>query len=186
MTTAEETTAPPRNAVSLAGRVSSTPIERELPSGDRVVTFRLVVAREQSPMTAKSKQVSDWVDCAAWGGRVRRSVASWQVDDRVEIEGPCGAGSSGTAAVPRPVWRSRCSPPGAWGVLREGEPGQASRRSLRTSPMRGFGLNEVDFRGSRTPLAALAITCSRRGGRTPTTTPGSRAVVWSAWSSEWW
>jgi single-strand DNA-binding protein len=52
-----------------------------------VVTFRLVVGREQSPMTAKSKQVSDWVDCAAWGGRVRRSVASWQVDDRVEIEG---------------------------------------------------------------------------------------------------
>jgi len=87
MTTAEETSTPPRNAVSLAGRVSSTPIERELPSGDRVVTFRLVVAREQSPMTAKSKQVSDWVDCAAWGGRVRRSVASWQVDDRVEIEG---------------------------------------------------------------------------------------------------
>jgi single-strand DNA-binding protein len=38
-------------------------------------------------MTAKSKQVSDWVDCAAWGGRVRRSVSSWQVDDRVEIEG---------------------------------------------------------------------------------------------------
>ncbi len=87
MTTAEETPTRPRNAVSLAGRVSSTPIERELPSGDRVVTFRLVVAREQSPMTAKSKQVSDWVDCAAWGGRVRRSVASWQVDDRVEIEG---------------------------------------------------------------------------------------------------
>jgi len=87
MTTAEETSTPPRNDVSLAGRVSSTPIERELPSGDRVVTFRLVVAREPSPMTAKSKQVSDWVDCAAWGGRVRRSVASWQVDDRVEIEG---------------------------------------------------------------------------------------------------
>lgn len=86
-TTAEETSMPPRNAVSLAGRVSSTPIERELPSGDRVVTFRLVIAREQSPMTAKSKQVSDWVDCAAWGGRVRRRVASWRVDDRVEIEG---------------------------------------------------------------------------------------------------
>jgi len=86
MTTAEETSTP-RNAVSLAGRVSSTPIERELPSGDRVVTFRLVVARERSPMTAKSKQVSDWVDCAAWGGRVRRSVASWRVHDRVEIEG---------------------------------------------------------------------------------------------------
>src|SRR5512134_1344749 len=87
MSAAQEMAAQPRNTVCLAGRVSSTPIERELPSGDRVVTFRLVIAREQSPMTAKSKQVSDWVDCAAWGGRVRRSVSSWQVDDRVEVEG---------------------------------------------------------------------------------------------------
>jgi single-strand DNA-binding protein len=71
----------------LAGRVSSAPVERELPSGDRVVTFRLVMTREQTVMTAKSKQVSDWVDCAAWGGRVRRSVATWQVNDQVEVEG---------------------------------------------------------------------------------------------------
>ncbi|MGE5720240.1 MAG: single-stranded DNA-binding protein [Nocardioidaceae bacterium] len=84
---AQEMAAQPRNTVCLAGRVSSAPIERELPSGDRVVTFRVVVAREQTPMTAKSKQVSDWVDCAAWGGRVRRTVASWQVDDLVEVEG---------------------------------------------------------------------------------------------------
>lgn len=87
MSTTQETTTPARNAVALAGRVSSAPVERELPSGDRVVTFRLVMARDQTPMTAKSKQVSDWVDCAAWGGRVRRSVASWQVDDHVEVEG---------------------------------------------------------------------------------------------------
>lgn len=89
MSTAQQspTPAPARNAVSLAGRVSSPPTERELPSGDRVVTFRLVMTREQTPMTARSKQVSDWVDCAAWGGRERRSVSQWQVDDRVEIEG---------------------------------------------------------------------------------------------------
>lgn len=76
-----------RNEVCLAGRVSSAPRERRLPSGDRVVTFRLVVARARTPMTANSKQVSDWVDCAAWGGRVRRSAASWRVGDHVEIEG---------------------------------------------------------------------------------------------------
>jgi single-strand DNA-binding protein len=87
MTTTSEIASVSRNVVSLAGRISSAPIERELPSGDRVVTFRLVIAREQSPMTAKSKQVSDWVDCAVWGGRVRRNASSWQVDDRVEIEG---------------------------------------------------------------------------------------------------
>lgn len=87
MSTAQESPAPARNVVSLAGRVSSAPVERELPSGDRVVTFRIVMAREQTPMTARSKQVSDWVDCAAWGARVRRSVGSWQVDDHVEVEG---------------------------------------------------------------------------------------------------
>jgi single-strand DNA-binding protein len=84
-TTDEQLTA--RNEVCLSGRVSSAPEERELPSGDRVVTFRLVMDRERSPMTSKSRQVSDWVDCAAWGGRVRRTVGSWQEGDRVELEG---------------------------------------------------------------------------------------------------
>jgi single-strand DNA-binding protein len=87
MHTAQDRPAKVRNRVSVTGRVSSAPIERELPSGDRVVTFRLVMAREQTVMTAKSKQVSDWIDCAAWSGRARRSVGSWQVDDRVEVEG---------------------------------------------------------------------------------------------------
>lgn len=80
-------TAAPRNTVNLAGRLSSAPVERELPSGDRVVTFRLVMPRERTPMTAKSRQVSDWVVCAAWGGRVRRSVKSWRIGDLVEVEG---------------------------------------------------------------------------------------------------
>ena len=87
MSSVQEVPAAARNEVSLSGRVSSSPIERELPSGDRVVTFRLVMSRDRTPMTAKSKQVSDWVDCAAWGGRARRTVASWQVGDQVEIEG---------------------------------------------------------------------------------------------------
>lgn len=86
-TAAAESTTVPRNTVNLAGRVSSEPVERELPSGNRVVTFRLVMARERTPMTAKSRQASDWVVCAAWGGRVRRSVKSWRVGDLVEVEG---------------------------------------------------------------------------------------------------
>lgn len=87
MSTLDEKIVPARNVVSLTGRVSSAPVERELPSGDKVVTFRMVMARAQTAMTAKSKQVSDWVDCAAWAGRVRRTVATWQVDDQVEVEG---------------------------------------------------------------------------------------------------
>jgi single-strand DNA-binding protein len=88
MTTAEQDVAAlARNQVTLTGRISSDPVERKLPSGDRVVSFRVVVPRERTAMTAKSKQASDWVDCAAWGGRVRRTCASWRVGDRVEVEG---------------------------------------------------------------------------------------------------
>lgn len=87
MTTPEQQATAARNAVSLTGRVSSAPLERELPSGDLVVTFRLVMPRERTPMTTRSRQSSDWVDCAAWGAKVRRSAASWQVGDQVQIEG---------------------------------------------------------------------------------------------------
>lgn len=52
---AEAGTSRSSNVVRLAGRVSGPPSERELPSGDRLVTFRLVITRERTPMTAKSR-----------------------------------------------------------------------------------------------------------------------------------
>ena len=75
------------NSVTLRGRVSAAPLERELPSGDRIVTTRLVMARAPDRPSAGSRQVSDWVDCVAWSRRARRSVLSWRVDDVVELEG---------------------------------------------------------------------------------------------------
>lgn len=75
------------NAVELRGRVSSAPIERELPSGTVISTFRLSVPRARTAMTAGSSQTSDWVDCTAWSARARRSVANWQVGDRVQLSG---------------------------------------------------------------------------------------------------
>jgi single-strand DNA-binding protein len=75
------------NTVTLQGRLSSAPVSRELPSGDVIISFRVVLPRSRTTMTAKSKQASDWVDCVAWNGRVRRTVAVWQVGDVVAIEG---------------------------------------------------------------------------------------------------
>jgi single-strand DNA-binding protein len=75
------------NEVVLRGRVSGDPQERELPSGSVLVSFRLVVARDRTPMTAASKPVSDWMECAAWGARVRRQAAGWADGDRVEVRG---------------------------------------------------------------------------------------------------
>jgi single-strand DNA-binding protein len=75
------------NLVRLRGKVSTPPEERELPSGTSIVTLRLSVPRETSPMTEGSRQTTDWVDCAAWGRKVRRTVSGWRAGDFVEVEG---------------------------------------------------------------------------------------------------
>lgn len=81
-------TAPPApavgvNEVRLVGRVSGPPEERVLPSGDAVWTFRVVVPRPPGG----TRGVVDALECAAWSARTRRSVASWRVDDVVEVSG---------------------------------------------------------------------------------------------------
>ncbi|HWM74053.1 MAG TPA: single-stranded DNA-binding protein [Nocardioides sp.] len=73
------------NEVRLVGRISAGPEERVLPSGDVLWTFRLVVRRPPS-RTAVRRGV-DALDCAVWGGRVRRSVVSWRQGDVVEVTG---------------------------------------------------------------------------------------------------
>ena len=75
------------NEVVLRGRVTSAPEGRTLPSGTQIVSFRLAVSRAKTHMTAGSRQTSDWVDCVAWGPRLRRSVAAWRVGDVVEVQG---------------------------------------------------------------------------------------------------
>lgn len=77
----------PANEVRLRGRVSTPPEERVLPSGTLIVTFRVSVAREASPMANGSKQSSDWVDCTAWGAKARRAASRWRAGDVVEVEG---------------------------------------------------------------------------------------------------
>ena len=73
------------NEVRLVGRISAPPEERVLPSGDAVWTFRVVVPRPEDQV--RSRQSVDALECAAWSGRVRRSVAGWAVDDVVEVTG---------------------------------------------------------------------------------------------------
>jgi len=73
------------NEVRLVGRVSQTPEERVLPSGDVLWTFRVVVPRTQA--RTGSRQTVDALECAVWGGRIRRSVATWAEGDLVEVSG---------------------------------------------------------------------------------------------------
>jgi single-strand DNA-binding protein len=84
----------PTNEVFLRGRVSSTSVERQLPSGDKVVEFRLVIGRTEiskgvggsGKAHAKRKQV-DTLDMAAWSYKSRMSALKLQADDWVEITG---------------------------------------------------------------------------------------------------
>jgi single-strand DNA-binding protein len=55
------------NEVLLTGRVSGEPQERELPSGDRVVQFRVVVRRATPRPAAEGSRASvDTIDVSCW------------------------------------------------------------------------------------------------------------------------
>ena len=68
------------NEVRLCGRVSGDAVERVLPSGDSVVTWRVVVARESSPGV-------DTIDCAAWSAALRRRAVKLVDGHEVELSG---------------------------------------------------------------------------------------------------
>lgn len=72
------------NEVRLVGRVSQAPELRTLPSGDPLWTFRVVVPRTGA---ATARAPVDALECAVWGGRCRRTVASWRSGDLVEVTG---------------------------------------------------------------------------------------------------
>ncbi len=78
----------PANRVRLRGRVTTAPQERDLPSGTKIVTVRVSVARdERTAMVRGSRQSVDWVDASAWSARARKSVLRWENGDVVELEG---------------------------------------------------------------------------------------------------
>lgn len=76
----------PRNEVVLRGRVSADPESRELPSGDPLVTFRIVVRRDPRALRG-SKQRVDVIECAAWTGRLRQKALRLRPGAEVEVVG---------------------------------------------------------------------------------------------------
>ena len=84
--TADEPRAEAVNEVRLVGRVSQAPEERVLPSGDIAVDVPGggAAARRPARRAAAGRRARVRACGAA---RVRRSVASWRVDDVVEVSG---------------------------------------------------------------------------------------------------
>jgi single-strand DNA-binding protein len=68
------------NDVLLRGRVSREAIEKELPSGDKVVEFRLIITREKLSGV-------DNLDIGAWSAKARRSALTLKADEWIEISG---------------------------------------------------------------------------------------------------
>jgi single-strand DNA-binding protein len=96
----EEVATRHRNEVVVCGRLSAGAVPKQLPSGDEIVTWRLVVDRGED---AGNRKV-DVVDCTTFGARVRRQALAWSEGDTIEVVG----------ALRRRFWRgpgglqSRC------------------------------------------------------------------------------
>jgi len=102
----------PVNEVYLVGRVTSLAIEKELPSGDKVVEFRVVIGRAKSTSSTRSlksrtgKKEVDSLDIAAWSSKTRKAALSLKVDTWVEIHG----------AVRRRFWQAPSGLASRWQV----------------------------------------------------------------------
>ncbi|HWC34128.1 MAG TPA: single-stranded DNA-binding protein [Mycobacteriales bacterium] len=81
-----------RNEVNVTGRLSMAATERVLPSGDEIVSWRLVVDRSQ----AGPRPGIEVIDCSAFPARIRRAALRWQPGDIIAVEG----------SLRRRFWRS--------------------------------------------------------------------------------
>lgn len=78
------------NTVQLLGRLAAPPESRELPSGDELVTMRLVVARPPGGRRASAPGRSvtvDTIDCCVWAASLRRKIVRWAPGDQIAVEG---------------------------------------------------------------------------------------------------
>ena len=71
------------NSVLLVGRVTGTGEEVDLPSGDLLTKFRVVVPREKP----ETKVVVDTIDCVAFKPAIQKKIMKLELEDVVEIEG---------------------------------------------------------------------------------------------------
>lgn len=62
------------------GRVSAAATDRELPSGEHVVEFRLIITRAQ-------REGVDTLDIAAWSSKTRRTSLALKAGQWVEVTG---------------------------------------------------------------------------------------------------
>ena len=87
------------NDLLLRGRVSAPATTKELPSGDKVVEFRLIVTRAE-------REGVDTLDIAAWSAKMRKVALTLQGDEWVEISG----------SIHRRFWQSPTGVASRWQI----------------------------------------------------------------------
>ena len=83
----------------MRGRVSAPATVKELPSGDKVVEFRLIVSRID-------RDGVDTLDIAAWSGKARKTALSLKSDEWIEVSG----------SVHRRFWQSPAGLASRWQI----------------------------------------------------------------------
>jgi single-strand DNA-binding protein len=93
---------PARNEVYLVGRLAAAAVERELPSGDVLVLWRLVVDRPAGARVPHGVRpvTVDTLECVSRSGAVRRTAGGWAAGDLLSVEG----------ALRRRFWRTPGGP----------------------------------------------------------------------------
>ncbi|GAA1111019.1 single-stranded DNA-binding protein [Nocardiopsis composta] len=74
-----------RNEVVLEGRVTAEPSVRELPSGDRLVTWRVTVARPGGERDAGRQ--TDSITCVSFRADIQDATRGWRIGDLVHVTG---------------------------------------------------------------------------------------------------
>ena len=87
------------NDVALRGWVTTVATERELPSGDVVVQFRIAITRPEGGV--------DTIDLESWSAKTRSSALSLRDGEWVEIQG----------AIRRRFWKSGQGLASRWQVI---------------------------------------------------------------------
>jgi len=87
------------NDVLLRGRVSAQAITKEMPSGDKVVEFRLIITREL-------REGVDTLDIGAWSSKSRKIALSLKSGQWIEISG----------SIHRRFWQSPTGVASRWQV----------------------------------------------------------------------
>jgi single-strand DNA-binding protein len=105
------------NQVHMIGRVSAAPTVRSLPSGDELMSWRLIVERVASLALPDGRRspIVDTIDCVARERGIQRLASRWASGDVVEVQG----------SLRRRFWR------GAHGVTSRCEVEVSEARRLR-------------------------------------------------------